>query len=397
MQGFKSHTAGSNNRVPCALQSVFLWNPWTLPCRNVLVCASRSKSGDVRLERGIFDYIVSSRKIKEAARERPHDEEDAGLIPQQWLTLQDNLHKTKSEKKLDLRLQAIENSMRIAAELQQKRQKLENTSILSKGRVVHSTCSNQKVALDSLKHPVEEHIEVRPETMATLKVKEDTISSQSCPTEKKRKFDSELDRWFSEDEIACLKRSVPDLTKIYRDKWPPLQVLVASGQFFLLDEFLKSHVDINSFDEDGYTPIHRAVLGRKETAVSQLLRARADVNILDKDGASFLHYSVQIGSLNLVRLFVKCGVDVNHSDENGWTALHVAALTGREDIVRHLLVSGADKHRKTKEGHTPLDLCLAMGKGYRTFAVAKNLKRLPRESMPSAAELELEEGPTARE
>eukprot|EP00250_Pteridium_aquilinum_P000499 c10547_g1_i1 orf=341-1759(-) len=423
---------GTTSALPRGMQSLCLLNPWMLRWKhlNISACASKSRmiylSGSVKFQRDMFDSDANVKKVEETAGcvdESQEDEEDVGLIPHQWRLLQDDLHKTKKEKKLDLRVQEHENAMRRAAELQRKRKELEDAHKLLKERVAQSTVSNQDTIFENMSHPFTRHNVVRQEITASFKVEEDNESSQALSRpitvhnavrpgtntslkveedrqthepHERRRFDLELHHLFNEDEIACLKRSAPDLSKIYCEKWPPLQVLVGSGQFFFLDEFLKSDVNLNSVDEDGYTPIHRAILGRKETAVNQLLRAGADVNIHDKDGASFLHYSVQTGSLNLVRLFLKYGVDKNHADEDGWTALHVAALTAREDIVRHLLIRGADKHRKTKDGYTPFDICLAIGKGYRTFAVAKQLKRQSKENMSAATELELEEGSTSK-
>lgn len=358
-------------------------------------CTSTSKRtspfGGIRIDKDVFDDNVSADKGISCTGET-EDDEEVGLVPQKWRLLQDNLHRTKSELKLQMRLQARENELKRAEELQLKRQQLEEAGKSLKERIrQQNTISNQEMQMD---HSSRKRDIASLNTFATSNIEEPDKPGQTHESSKK-KF--ELDCLFSEDEIACLKRGAPDLSKLDCDKWLPLQVLAAAGQFFFLVEYLKSDLELNAVDQDGYTPIHRAILGRKETAVTQLLRAGADPFIIDKDGASYLHYSAQTGSLNLVRLFVKYGVDMNHPDQEGWTALHIAVLTAREEIVRHLLLSGADKHRKTKDGCTPFDICLAIGKGYRTFAVAKSLKRFPKTGRSFNLEPKFQEDSTPSE
>ncbi|MCO5591466.1 hypothetical protein L7F22_045449 [Adiantum nelumboides] len=357
-----------------------------------LALARRHSKGGLRFEKDMFENDHSEGNDQSSTDVINDDEEDVNLVPRQWRILQEDLHKSKSEKKLHARIRARENEVQRAEELQLKREQLEAAGKVLKERI-RQKCQGTGSDLVSKKEDTASLIPTSFLFAPTMR-EGDGLSEAHESLERKT---FELDRLFSEDEMACLKRGAPDLTKISNEKWPPLQVLAAAGQFFFLDEYLKSELDLNAVDEDGYTPIHRAILGRKETAVSQLLRAGANPFILDKDGASFLHYSAQTDSLNLVRLFVKYGVDINHPDQDGWTALHVAVITARDDVVRHLLFNGADKHRENKDGRTPFDLCLAVGKGYRTFAVAKSLKCYSKTGSSFDTEPESQEDSTAEE
>ncbi|KAH7421094.1 hypothetical protein KP509_13G040200 [Ceratopteris richardii] len=345
----------------------------------------KNRLGAVKIQKDMFDENISVPKIP-STEEVNQESEDSGLVPKEWRNIQDNLNKTRKERKIDVRLRAEEAAQKRAEELVLKRQNLEEAGRLLKAREHSRISSNQVQDMNELEggstifNAEYTYLKEEMASLATYEVSDIVVQDESGKSHhiSQKESNPKIDLIFNVDEMACLKRSTPDFTRIHCEKWLPLQALVSAGQFFYLDEYLKSpNLDLDAADEDGYTPIHRAILGRKETAVTQLLRAGADPSILDKDSASYLHYSVQTGSLNLVRLFVKYGVDMDHADEDGWTALHVAALTSQEYIVRHLLFSGANKHLKNKDGHTPFDLCLAVGKGYRTFAVAKNLKRLP--------------------
>ncbi|MCO5572429.1 hypothetical protein L7F22_026184 [Adiantum nelumboides] len=362
----------------------------TLTC--ALALARRNSEGGLRFEKDMFENDHSEGNHKSTTDLIDDDEEDVNLVPRQWRILQEDLHKSKSEKKLYARIRARENQLKRAEELQLKREHLEAAGKVLKERIRQKS---QGTSLDLVSTKENAASLIPTSFLFAPTMQEADGSSEAHESLEKKTF--EPDRLFSEDEMACLKRGAPDLTKISNEKWPPLQVLVAAGQFFSLDEYLKLELDLNAVDEDGYTSIHRAILGRKETAVSQLLRAGANPFILDKDGASFLHYSAQTGSLNLVRLFVKYGVDINHFDQDGWTALHVAVITARDDIVRHLLLNGADKHQESKDGRTPFDLCLAVGKGYRTFAVAKSLKCYSKTGSSFDTEQESQEDSTTEE
>lgn len=283
---------------------------------------------------------------------------DGGLVPEDWKFLQQDLHKTKAEKKREFRLQEMENAQLNELRAQLQRQKIELISSSERPSAVSSLPGLTQL----------------PDRIQLLEL-ERVLSSKPAS---KDQPDSEFDHMFTHDEKWCLKRRIPDFSQIHCKKWPVLHMLVASGQYFFLEQLLKFDIDVNAEDEDGYTALQRAVQGRKETAVSQLLNAGAHVNVHDKDGANLLHFSVQIGSPNLVRLFVKHGVQVNHADKYGWTPLHVAVMTGRDDIVRHLILSGGDKSLKNKDGLTPLDIAVALGKGFNSYAVAKALKKLPK-------------------
>ncbi|KAI5083483.1 hypothetical protein GOP47_0003226 [Adiantum capillus-veneris] len=385
--GFTSEPVEVSRAVHFLLPCIFCERHSTPPLC-ALASTRRKFFGGIRIDKDMFEDNSGVGKGECGTNEIEDDEDDVSLVPRQWRLLQGDFNKSKSEKKLDERLQARKNQLRRAEELLLKREQLEDAGRALKERIRQR--SQGRISMD---------LPLKKEDVASSSPTFNPLapdgSGQALKGPIQKKF--ELDRFFSEDEIAWLKRGAPDLTKIDSKKWPPLQVLVAAGQFFFLEEYLKSELDLNAVDEDGYTPIHRAILGRKETAVSQLLRVGADPHVLDKDGATFLHYSAQTGSLNLVRLFVKYGVDINHSDQDGWTALHVAVLTARDDIARHLLLNGADRHLKDKDGRTPFDLCLAVGKGYRTFSVAKSLRKLRETGSSFNMELDFPEEPTSEE
>lgn len=358
-----------------------------------------SSSGIV-FEEGIFEDNSSSEAaevIKGRINEAENDLDDSGLIPKEWRDLQVELYKPKAEKKREMRFQELENAKLKEVRANLKRERIDTGSELSDGNIIvpSQACVSQEREETTLEPSVNVGSfkskfggatprNVHHEGSEVSEFVESKLDERTETAHRNRKFlaardkhsDAYLDLLFTKDEKARLKRSAPDFSKVYSEKWPALHLLVASGQFFFLDRFLQLGIDVNALDKDGYTALQRAVLGRKETAVSQLIRAGAHVEVLDRDGASLLHYGVQTGSLNMVRLFVKRGVDVNHADKEGWTPLHLAVLTGKEEIVRHLLVSGADGSITNKDGFTPLDLCLALGRGFNSYTVAKSLKKL---------------------
>ncbi|KAE9596557.1 putative ankyrin repeat-containing domain-containing protein [Lupinus albus] len=186
-----------------------------------------------------------------------------------------------------------------------------------------------------------------------------------------------LQKLFTKEEKALLKRGIPDLSSATSDKWRPLHTLAACGEFYLLHSLMKHNVDIDSVDKDGLTALHKAIIGKKQAIINYLLINSANPFVKDKDRATLMHYAVQTASSQTIKILLLYNVDINRPDNDGWTPLHLAVQTQRTDLVRLLLIKGADKALKNKDGLTPLDLCLYLGQGLRTYELIKLLKQQP--------------------
>ena len=94
---------------------------------DVSVCAFKDKThGKWVFEKDIFDSNVHSRgrNDDEISLYEAMDEE-TGLIPNEWISLQVGLHKTRAERRKELQLQQLEETKRKSLELRQKKEQLE--------------------------------------------------------------------------------------------------------------------------------------------------------------------------------------------------------------------------------------------------------------------------------
>ena len=94
---------------------------------DVSVCAFKDKThGKWVFEKDIFDSNVHSRgrNDDEISLYEAMDEE-TGLIPNEWISLQVGLHQTKAERRKELQLQQLEETKHKSLELRQKKEQLE--------------------------------------------------------------------------------------------------------------------------------------------------------------------------------------------------------------------------------------------------------------------------------
>lgn len=82
----------------------------------------------------------------------------------------------------------------------------------------------------------------------------------------------------------------------------------------------------------GYMPI-----------VQQLLKSGIDINSQDENGQTALIFAMARNDMSMVRYLIKSGIDVNIKDPDGLTALHVAIRKGNKDIISLLFTPTVDQ------------------------------------------------------
>ncbi|CAK9266874.1 unnamed protein product [Sphagnum jensenii] len=204
------------------------------------------------------------------------------------------------------------------------------------------------------------------------KQEQDIEENQCDSNSKDNDAESKL---LSNKEKAMLRSSNFSNSKVSSEKWNALHTLAASGQINVVDQLLKRGAHIDALDMDGVTALHRAVLTGRESMVRHLLKSGANALATDRVGATALHYAAQTANGNLVRLLTRHGINVNSPDNEGWTPLHVAVQSGRTDIIKLLLRRGADINILNQDGNSPLDIALSFGKGFGFYHVVTSLKK----------------------
>ncbi|RVX16448.1 Ankyrin repeat domain-containing protein, chloroplastic [Vitis vinifera] len=188
---------------------------------------------------------------------------------------------------------------------------------------------------------------------------------------------------FTKEEKLLLNKRIPDLVAATSvsytceivpcslpGKWLPLHTLAASGEFYLMDAFLKHNVDINAVDKDGLTALHKAIIGKKQAITNYLLRESANPFVRDKEGATLMHYAVQTASSHAIKILLLYNVDINLQDNN---------LVANS----HWFIYFSLEHCLSQDGLSPLELCLYSGQDTRTYELIKLLKQLPQQRSPS--------------
>ncbi|KAJ7563477.1 hypothetical protein O6H91_03G111800 [Diphasiastrum complanatum] len=381
----------------------------------------------LKIEEGIFEPVkISEQEVvddKKAAK--------GNLIPPEWKFIQEDLNKSKKERRKENKSQHLEfaksrevsersivrgngdrvaskrltrrqiSSLRYRQDFDSEKRALQNYSNHWRDGHVVIPDDSEPEASDSEHNsgdraetrssgspqratPRNPRLQLGNDTMEDLAKRMDDYGKQ--PKEQDSEFvDNVLQeaetvhKLLSAEEKTLLKAKVPDLKKLTGKKWLPLHTLSASGRTVIVDELLTHGVDVNATDKDGLTALHKAIASGKETIVKHLIKAGADVFVKDKDGASLLHYAVQYGNAAIAKVLLTHSVDVNHSDNDGWTPLHVAVPGGRTELIKLLLKYGADKNLVNQDGNRALDIALAFGKGFCSYHVVKVLKTFPKE------------------
>jgi ankyrin repeat protein len=100
-----------------------------------------------------------------------------------------------------------------------------------------------------------------------------------------------------------------------------------------------------------YADIHGAACSGDISAVRAFLRSGVDINSFDNHGETPLHHAVKCNRRNVVALLLTEGADVNMGTDRGDdTPLHYALMWGNWDIAKFLLENGADETKENAEG-----------------------------------------------
>ena len=109
--------------------------------------------------------------------------------------------------------------------------------------------------------------------------------------------------------------------------------------------------------------MHRAAFQGMDRVIEELLKSGVDVNAQDVEGRTPLMEACNAFKFDVIKQLVEAGADVNLQDARGCSALMRAAYGGYVDLVNYLLNHGADKEAVDNEGnkaiHYVREHCLA--------------------------------------
>ena len=131
------------------------------------------------------------------------------------------------------------------------------------------------------------------------------------------------------------------------------------GDRELIDLFIRSNFNIETYDEDGNTPLMFALKKGHTVVAKILLDAGADVNSRDKLGLTPLLIAcgkTTHGYQALAAALIKKGAQINVRDSLGFTPLLLSLSGGSSEIAKLLIERGADVSACTRKGETVLSL-----------------------------------------
>ncbi len=200
----------------------------------------------------------------------------------------------------------------------------------------------------------------------------------------------------------------------------PLHMAAKNRGMGVIEEAVKSGVDVNAKDEFDKAPLHYAAENGYLAAVRFLLTKGVDPNILNGQGetphqlalrnnhegtagalkdamnsapvapkpepstspasttpekkvtfaSSPLHKAAKEGNMSKIEVALGSGADINAQDEWGKTALHYAAENGHSGTTQSILAKGADANILDAKGKTALQLALDNGHSQAANALA---------------------------
>lgn len=118
-------------------------------------------------------------------------------------------------------------------------------------------------------------------------------------------------------------------------------MLVAGGDFELIDILLKAGADVNAESKYGGTPLIGATMCPR--AVNKFLDAGADVNRQNINKESALSHAAKSGNLSSAKLLLEAGADISVKDVNEMTPLLHAIQSGQMDVVDLIYRNGGKK------------------------------------------------------
>jgi ankyrin repeat protein len=125
----------------------------------------------------------------------------------------------------------------------------------------------------------------------------------------------------------------PDLDEYGR---APLHFAAADGNASLVEDPLRSGVDVNAEDDDGWSPLHLGAQAGSTSVVTALLGAGADVTLRDRFGNTRLLRAVfcSRGEGGLIHLLRTAGADPDSPNNSGVSPLKLARTIANFDIAR---------------------------------------------------------------
>ena len=127
-----------------------------------------------------------------------------------------------------------------------------------------------------------------------------------------------------------------------------------TGSLSMLDDMLRTDVNINVQDGDGETALHLAAEAGLSDAAAFLLDHGADCGLRNAKGETALLAAAEKADYDILSLLLTRGADVNAGNNSRDTALHKAVMCGHEDAVRLLLTRGSHVDARNAAEETPL-------------------------------------------
>lgn len=169
-----------------------------------------------------------------------------------------------------------------------------------------------------------------------------------------------------------------------------VHVAIMSGRLDLLDEVLKTKININAtsyvFDN---TALHQlASLQNSDASIENemisrlLIKPEIDINIQNLHGRTAYSFALEAGKTAILKSLAQRGANINLADKNGNAPLHIlAALTEQQtteshsEITRTLLLNPTiELNQVNNNGETALHLAVSQGNLELVEALLKNQK-----------------------
>ncbi|XP_002967108.2 ankyrin repeat domain-containing protein EMB506, chloroplastic isoform X1 [Selaginella moellendorffii] len=339
---------------------------------------------DAEVEEGIFESVVKRPAAAPPLGARTRFVAQVpvrGLVPERWRDLQDDLNRTKRQKRREVLKGRRSRSKEEKAKLREKlgeiideaiqQEKIEEEEEEEEEEVAHTVFEGgRQLHRASYRHEeLSDDLELGDDNGGELVSAERSQNLDNCGkatrknSKQAKKVTEPAPPNYSKGENLkgnerklfqeCDRRTIE---KRSCEKWMPLHTLASPQQPFLVAELMQQDDHEDNVNEEGVTVLRKAVQAGRLHIVKHLIHGGANVFYRDKDGSTLLHHAVASGSPSVVRLLLKYGVHVNSVDKAGWTPLHVAVCCQQRDILRVLLNRGADWTIANEDGDTPLDL-----------------------------------------
>ncbi|MCB2092767.1 MAG: ankyrin repeat domain-containing protein, partial [Alphaproteobacteria bacterium] len=164
-----------------------------------------------------------------------------------------------------------------------------------------------------------------------------------------------------------------------------------NGDIEIIDQLIKSGVDINYQDKFGSSPLIEAVRGNQTSVVKFLLDHKADPNLKDKAGDTAILIASTMNNTENVTMILTKGAIVNVTDKNGSSPLMISTARENYKSVRLMINKGADIYLKNKDGKSAYDIAV----GNRNDPIINLLKQVGGEKL--AAKIRTEEADSKKQ